>query len=146
MEHISEPEEESISDCLRIDGLESRLNAGADELAVGEMIVRSPEDLKTHIVAVQGEASDFRGLIFVYNILTRIQKRIKGEYKMAEVMKQKKYVASLNMLEYEAITVYTLSLVVVSLFGGKGTNKSEIYYLPTYEKRRDKNVQTGLGY
>ena len=146
MEHISEPEEESISDCLRIDGLESRLNAGADELAVGEMIVRSPEDLKTHIVAVQGEASDFRGLIFVYNILTRIQKRIKGEYKMAEVMKQKKYVASLNMLEYEAITLYTLSLVVVSLFGGKGKNKSEVYYLPTYEKWRDKNVQTGLGY
>ena len=70
MEHISEPEEESISDCLRIDGLESRLNAGADELAVGEMIVRSPEDLKAHMVAVQGEASEFGGFVCVHNILT----------------------------------------------------------------------------
>ena len=67
VEHISEPEKDSISDCLRIDGLESRLNAGADELAVGEMIVRSPEDLKAHRVAVQGEASKFKGFICVYN-------------------------------------------------------------------------------
>ena len=84
--------------------------------------------------------------VFMIQTINQREQDFKGEYKMAEVMKQKKYVASLNMLEYEAITVYTLSLVVVSLFGGKGTNKSEIYYLPTYEKWRDKNVQTGLGY
>ena len=41
VEHISELERDRISDRLRIDGLESRLNAGDDKLAVGEMIVRS---------------------------------------------------------------------------------------------------------
>ena len=40
MEQISELEKDSISDRLRIHGLESRLNEGADELAVGEVIVR----------------------------------------------------------------------------------------------------------
>ena len=35
VEHIPELEKDRISDCLRIDGLGSRLNAGADELAVG---------------------------------------------------------------------------------------------------------------
>ena len=35
VDKISELEKDMISDRLRIDGLESRLNAGADELAIG---------------------------------------------------------------------------------------------------------------
>ena len=58
-ENISELEKERISDQLCIDGLESRLNVGDDELATEEVIVRSSEDLKAHIVQVQGEASNF---------------------------------------------------------------------------------------
>ena len=146
MEQILELEKERISYFLRIDGLESRLNAGAGELSVGEVIVWSPEDLKAHMFAVQGEASDFVGFFCVYNILTKIHQRIKGEDKMSEVMKHKNDLAILKMLEDEAINVYTFSVVVVSLFGGKGTNKSEICYLPTYEKWRDINLQTSLGY
>ena len=65
---------------------------------------------------------------------------------MEEVMKHKKYLEILKMLVDEAITVYTFSVVVLSLFGGKRTNKSEISYLPTYEQWRDKSLQTGLGY
>ena len=46
-------------DCVHIDGFESRLNAGADKISVGEMILCSFEDLKANMVSVQGEASDF---------------------------------------------------------------------------------------
>ena len=35
VDKISELEKDMISDRLRIDGLESRLNAGADKLAIG---------------------------------------------------------------------------------------------------------------
>ena len=63
VEQISKLEKDRISYRLRIDGLGSRLNAGADELAVGEIIVRSPENLKAHKVSVQGEASGFGGYI-----------------------------------------------------------------------------------
>ena len=106
VEHISEIEKDRISDCLRVGGFRSRLNAGADELAVGETIVRSHEDLKAHLVSFQGEASDFGGFVCVYNILTRINQLIKGEEKMVEVMKHRKDLERLNMLEDEAITVY----------------------------------------
>ena len=82
------------------------MNVGADELAAGEIIVRSPEDLKAHLVSFQGEASDFGGFVCVYNILTRINQLIKGEEKMVEVMKHRKDLERLNMLEDEAITVY----------------------------------------
>ena len=64
-ENISELEKERISDRLCIDGLESRLNVGDDELATGEVIVRSSEDLKAHIVQVQGEASNFLGFVCI---------------------------------------------------------------------------------
>ena len=70
---------------------------GSDEIAVGEVIARSPEYLKTHMVAVQDESSYFCGFVCVCNILTRMQKLIKGEEKMAEVMKHKKDLASLKM-------------------------------------------------
>ena len=89
------------------------------------------------MVAVLGEASNFRGFVCVYNILTRIHQRIKGEETMAEVMKHKKDPASLKMSEDEAITIYTLSVVVPSLFGGKRTTKSDIFYLPKYGNWRD---------
>ena len=65
---------------------------------------------------------------------------------MAEVMKHNKYLASLKMSEDEAITVYTFSVAVPSLFGGKRTTKSDIAYLPTYGKWIDNIFQTGLGY
>ena len=146
MEQILELEKERISYFLRIDGLESRLNAGAGELSVGEVIVWSPEDLKAHMFAVQGEASDFVGFLCVYNILTKIHQRIKGEDKMSEVMKHKNNLEILKMSEDEAITVFTFLVVVPSLFGGKRANKSDIAYLPTYIKWRDNSLQTGLGY
>ena len=119
VEHIPELEKDRISDCLRIDGLGSRLNAGADELDVGETIVRSPEELKEHLVSFQGEASDFGGLVCVYNILTRIHQLIKGEKTMEEVMKNKKDLARLKILEDEAITVYIFSIMVSRIFGGR---------------------------
>ena len=43
-------EKDSISYWLRIDGLYSRLNAGAGELAIGEVVFCSSEDLKAHMV------------------------------------------------------------------------------------------------
>ena len=54
VEQISEMKKSRISDCLRIYGLDSRLNAGDDELAIGGVIVCSPKDLKFHMVAFQG--------------------------------------------------------------------------------------------
>ena len=146
VEQISELEKDMISYHLRIYGLESRLNAGADEFAIGEVIVRSPEELKAQMVAVQGEARNFGGFVCVYNILTRMHQRIKGEETMAEVMKHKKYLASLKMQEDEAINVYTFLLVVPSLFGVKRTTKPDISHLPTYGKWRYKSLQKGLGY
>ena len=135
-----------ISYGLQIYGLESRLNAGAEDLAIGEVIVRSPEDLKAHMSAVQGEASNFGGFICVYNILTRLHQCIKREETMAEVTKHKKYLAILKRSEDEAITVYTFLVVVPRLFGDKRTTKSDISYLLTYVKWRDNSFQTGLGY
>ena len=46
MEKILELEKDRILDYLRIDGLYSRLNAGSDEISIGEVIVRSTEELK----------------------------------------------------------------------------------------------------
>ena len=68
-----------ISDRLRIDGLESCINAGADELLVGEVIARFPQDLKSHLVVTNGEGVYFGVFVFPYNILTRIQQRLKGK-------------------------------------------------------------------
>ena len=101
---------------LRIDRLESRLNAMADEFAVGRVILCSPEYPKAHMVEIQGEASNFGGFVCVYNILTRIHHCIKVEETMEEVMKQKKDLARLNIKEDESITVYPFSVVVLSLF------------------------------
>ena len=53
MQHILDLEKYRISYHQRIEGLESRLNTGSDELAIGEVIVCSPEDLESHKVAVQ---------------------------------------------------------------------------------------------
>ena len=93
------------------------------------------------MVAVRGEASNFGGLVCVNNILTRINQCIKGEEKMSEVVKHKKYLARLKILEDESITVYTFLVVVP-----KRTTKSVIAYLHTYGKWRDNSLQTGLGY
>ena len=65
VEQISELNKERISYRLCIYGLESRLNSGADELEIGEVIVSSLEVLKSHMVEVQGESSNFRGLVCV---------------------------------------------------------------------------------
>ena len=104
------------------------------------MIGHSPEDLKAHLVPVQGEASDSGVFICVYNILIRIHQRIKGEETMAEVIKHKKDLVSLKMSEDEAVTVYTFSVVVPSLLGGDRTTNSDIVYLPTYGNWRDKSL------
>ena len=56
VEQIYDLDKDRISYCLCIDGLYSRLNTRADELAIGEVIVRSPEYLKAHMVELQGEA------------------------------------------------------------------------------------------
>ena len=110
------------------------MNAGADELTIGEVILRSPEDLKAHMVEIQGEASDFGGLVCVLNIIMRKYQHIKGEETMVEVMKHKKELASLKISEDESITACSLLVVVPSIFGCKITTKSDITYLPTYGK------------
>ena len=65
---------------------------------------------------------------------------------MAEVAKQNKYLESFNMSEDEAITVYTLSIFDLGLFGGKRFTRSDIGTLPDYTKERDKSLQIDLGY
>ena len=65
---------------------------------------------------------------------------------IAKFMKHNKKLASLNMTEDEAISVYTFFVVIPSLFGVKRTTKSGITYLPTYGIWGDKILQTGLGY
>ena len=106
-----------ITDLLYIDGLESCINAGADELLVGEVIARFPQDLKSHLVVTNGEGVYFGVFVFPYNILTRTQQRLKGEETLEELFKQNKYLASLNMSEDGAITVYTFSIVIPSFLG-----------------------------
>ena len=132
-----------ISDRLCIDGLESHINDGAYDLRIGEVIIRSPQDLKAHMFTTNCERVYFGGFVYPYNILTRIQQRLKGEETLAEVVKHKKYLASLNMSEDEAITVYTFSIVISGLFGGKRSTKSYIGPLPEYAKWRSKSLQTG---
>ena len=44
-----------IADHLHIDGLESCINAGADQMKVGEVIIRYPQELKEHLVATNCE-------------------------------------------------------------------------------------------
>ena len=59
------------------------------------------------MVELKVEASNYGGLVCVYNILTRIYQRIKGEETISEVTKHKRDLEILNMLEDEAITIYT---------------------------------------
>ena len=86
-------------------GLESHINAGADEMRVSEVIILSPQDLKAHLVATKCEGVDFGGFVCPYNILTCTKKRLTGEETLAEVVKHKKYLTSLNIYEDEAIKV-----------------------------------------
>ena len=95
--NIEELEMDHITDCLFINVLDSRTNAGADEMQVGEVIICYPQYLKAHLFTTDGEGVYFRGFVWPYNILTRIQQRMKGEETLAEVFKHKKYLASLNM-------------------------------------------------
>ena len=79
-----------ITDCLHIDVLESRINSGADEIQVSEVIICSPQDFKAHMVATDGKGVCFGGFVFPYHILTRMQQRLKGEETLAEVVTHKK--------------------------------------------------------
>ena len=65
---------------------------------------------------------------------------------MAEVVKHKKDLARLNMSEDEAITVYTFSIVVLGLFVGKRSTKSDMGHFPDYTKWCNESLQTDLGY
>ena len=65
---------------------------------------------------------------------------------MADSMKHKKDLAILKMLEDESIVIYTLFVVVPSLFGGKRITKSGITYLPPCVNWREKILQTVLRY
>ena len=94
-----------IANRLCIGGLDSRINASADELQVGEVIIYSPQDLKANMVATNCEGVDFWGFLCPYNIITRIQQRLKGEETLEELVKHNKYLANLNMYEDESITV-----------------------------------------
>ena len=95
---------DTVSDSLCIDVLESRTNSGANELWVGEVIIRSPQYLKAHLLYTNCEGLNFVGLVCPYNILTRIQQRLEGEDTLTEVVKYKKELSSLKMFEDEAIT------------------------------------------
>ena len=97
-----------IYDRLCIGGLESGINAGADDLRVGEGIIRSPLDLKTHLVATYCEGVDFGGFFYSYNILTCIQQILKGKDNLVELVKHKKYLSGLKMFDDEAMTLSTL--------------------------------------
>ena len=55
MGRICELDNYGISYWLHIDGLKSRPNTGDYELAIGEVIVCSLEDLKAYMVEIQGE-------------------------------------------------------------------------------------------
>ena len=94
-----------IADRLCIDDLESRTNAGCDDVQFGEFIIRSLQYLKAHLVTTNSEGLDLGGFVCPYNILTRIQHKLKGEETLAELVKHKQYLASLNISEDEAITV-----------------------------------------
>ena len=61
-----------ITDRLHIDDLESRINVGVDNIQVGEVIIRSPQYLKSNMFATGSEGVDFGGLVCPYNILTHI--------------------------------------------------------------------------
>ena len=73
---------------------------------------------------------DFGGFVWPYNIISRIQQRLKGEETLAEVVKHNEYLENINISEYEAIIVYTFSIVVPGLFGVKHSIKSDIGPLP----------------
>ena len=132
--------------CLCIDGLESRINAGADEMQVGEVIIISHQDLKSYLVVTNCEGVDFGGFVSPYNILTRIKQRLKCEETLEEVVKHKKCLTSRKMSEDEAIIVYTFSIFTPGLFDGKRSTKSDIGPFPDYTKWRNKSLHKGLGY
>ena len=52
-----------INDCLCNNSLESCINAGDNELQVGEVIIRSPQYLETKMVATGGEGVYFGGFV-----------------------------------------------------------------------------------
>ena len=87
---IEELEMDHIFDQLCIDALELRINTGAGELRVGEVIIFSPQDLKAHLVMTNYSGVDFGGFVCPYNILTHIQQIMKGEDTLEEVFKHKK--------------------------------------------------------
>ena len=87
----------------------------------------------------------FLRFICPYNILTRIQQRLKGEETLAEVVKCKKYFVIINMSEDEAITVYTFYIFNPGLFWGKRSTKSDIRTFPDYAKCPNNSLQIGLG-
>ena len=95
-----------IDDCLSTHGLKS-------------CIIRSSQYLKSHLVVTNCEGVNFGGFVCPYNILTRIQKILKGEGTLEELVKHNKYLAILKISEDESITVYTLSIFSSVLFGGK---------------------------
>ena len=77
--NIEELDMDRISDRLSINGLDSRINYGADELRVGEAIIISSQDLKAYLVTTNCGGMDFRGFVCPYNILTCTQRKLKGE-------------------------------------------------------------------
>ena len=55
---VEELEMDCINDRLRIYGLESRINAGANELQVDVVIIFSPQDLNAHLSVADSEWVD----------------------------------------------------------------------------------------
>ena len=64
---------------------------------------------------------------------------------MTELMKHKKDLRIPKISKDEAINVYTFLLVVPGMFGRKRTTKSDIAYLTTSGRWRDKSFQIDLG-
>ena len=65
---------------------------------------------------------------------------------MEEVVNNKRDLAILSISEYEAITVYTFSIVSPGLFGGKCSTNPDIRTLRNYTNWRKNSLQTDLGY
>ena len=69
---IEELDMYQIADHLCVDGLKSRINAGVDDLIVGEFIICSPQDIKARLGKPDDEGVDFGAFVCPYNILTHI--------------------------------------------------------------------------
>jgi hypothetical protein len=148
---IKNMQKERVADQLRIDSLESRLDSSSKRIELigpgGQTVsIRSAVDVYAYLDAVGAKGVDFGGFADVYNYLTRIQTKRVGSGTMDQLVKTKKDVISLNLSEDEALSLYTHSFILPTMFGGKATAKSSLGGLQSYKDWRSKSTLFGLAY